>query len=145
MPNINDLIGPNDEIKFIATYDVTTVTPNPNNDDYSGSYGILTKVAGLCGFSFIQNSYVYNSTGLLGAPRYVFENYSLSTVLENTQEYLGNCTWQGSLPDVGSLGITATPIFLFGVSSSTGIYEDITKVVIDFTNSNRVVYLIGSK
>ncbi len=145
MSNINNFIGPNEEVKFVATYNITEKTDNPTNDDYTGSNGLPTDVAGVCGFSFIQNTYNYNSTGLVGAPRYLFEVYSLSSVSETNQEYLGNCTWQSSFPDVGSLGVTETPIFLFGVSSGTGIYEGLTKVVIDFTNVNRIVYLISPK
>ncbi len=145
MSNINNFIGPNEEVKFIGTYNVTKRTENPTNDEYTGSYGLTTNIAGVCGFSFIQNIYNYNSTGLLGAPRYLFDVYSLSSVNEKNQEYLGNCNWQSSFPDTGSSGITKTPIFLFGVSSATGIYENVIKVVIDFTNVNRIVYLIGSK
>ncbi len=145
MSNINNFIGPNEEVKFVATYNVTERTTNPNNNEYDGASGIPVDVAGVCGFSFTQNSYEYNSTGLLGAPRYMFERYSLSSVSKTNQEYLGDCTWQSSYPDLGSIGITATPIFLFGVSSATGIYEGLTKVVIDFTNINRIVYLIGPK
>jgi hypothetical protein len=145
MSTINDFIGSNEEIKYIATYNVTKRTDNPTNDEYTGSSGFSTDIAGVCGFSFIQNTYNYNSTGLVGAPRYVYEVYSLSSVSETNQEYLGNCTWQSSYPDVGVIGITQTPIFLFGVSSGTGIYSSLTKVVIDFTNVNRIVYLIGPK
>ncbi len=145
MSNVNNFIGPNEEVKYIGTYNINVKTDNPTNDDYTGSSGIPTDVAGVCGFSFIQNTYNYNSTGLVGAPRYLFEVYSLSSVSETNQSYLGDCTWQSSYPDSGTTGITKVNTFLFGVSSGTGIYSGLTKVVIDFTNVNRIVYLIGPK
>ncbi len=145
MSNVNNFIGSNEEVKYIATYNITERTTNPTNDDYNGAYGIITNVAGVCGFSFTQATYTYNSTGLVGSPKYLFEILSLSTVSETNQEYLGNCTWQSSYPDSGSTGITETDIVLFGVSSATGIYSGLTKVVIDLTNINRIVYLIGPK
>lgn len=143
---VNDFILPTEEVKFIATYDVRTSNINPENNEFSGSSGLVTDVAGLCAFSFIQRNYQYNTTGLLGGSKYIFENYALSSTDEqNNSEYLGDCVWQASYPDKGSLGVTSTEIICFGVSSSTGIYSGLTKVVIDFTNVNRIIYLIGPK
>jgi hypothetical protein len=143
---VNDFILPNEEVKFIATYDVRNSNRNPGNNEFSGSSGLVTDVAGVCAFSFIQRNYLYNTTGLLGGSRYIFENYALSSTDEqNNSEYLGDCVWQASYPDKGSTGVTTVPILCFGVSSSTGIYSGLTKVVIDFTNVNRVLYLIGNK
>ncbi len=34
MSSINDFIGPNEEVRYIGTYDVKTVTSGPNNSDY---------------------------------------------------------------------------------------------------------------
>ncbi len=144
MSTINDFIKPNEEIKYIATYDVTQSVRNPTNDRYNGSTGKITQVAGLCGFSFINNLYNANDTGIPGSSRYLFEIYSLASISEN-QEYLGNCVWQSSYPNIQRLGQTGYPIFEFGVSSGTGIYENISKVVINFTNQIRVIYLIGPK
>ncbi len=144
MTTINNFIKSHEEIKFTATYNVTQSIRNPTNDKYSGSTGKVTQVDGVDGFSFINNSYQNNDTGIPGAPRYIFEVYSLSSVGVN-QEYLGNCVWQSSYPNIQSLGQTGYPIFEFGVSSKTGIYESVNKVVIDFTNEVRVIYLIGHK
>ena len=144
MSTINDFIGSNEEIKYIANYDVTQSVRNPTNNRYNGSTGKITQVAGLCGFSFINNLYNGNDTGIPSAPRYLFEIYSLASISEN-QEYLGNCVWQSSYPNIQRLGQTGYPIFEFGVSYGTGIYSGLTKVVIDFTNVNRIVYLISPK
>lgn len=145
MSTVNNYILPSEEVKFIATYDVSTRTDNPDNSDIAGVSGLVTEVAGECAFSFIQNTYVYSTTGIPGAPKYIFENYALSTVDIQDRSYVGECVWQASYPDAGSNGITATSIFCFGVSSGTGPYQGLTKVVIDFTNVNRVLYLIGRK
>lgn len=147
MTSVNDFILPNEEIKYIATYDISTRSDNADNSNISGVSGIRTEVAGVCGFGFIQNTYIYSNTGLLGGPRYIFENYALSSVGPSTEgsPYLGETVWQASYPDTGEVGITSTPIFCFGVSSGTGIYQGLIKVVIDFTNVNRIIYLIGPK
>ena len=147
MTSVNDFILPNEEVKYIATYNISDRSGNPDNNNISGASGIPTEVAGVCGFGFIQNTYVYNTTGLIGGPRYIFENYALSSVGPSTEgsPYLGETVWQASYPDTGSVGITSIPVFCFGVSSGTGIYQGLTKVVIDFTNVNRVLYLIGNK
>ncbi len=142
MKEVNDFIKDTEEVKYIATYNVTQSVRNPTNDRYNGSTGKITQVAGVCGFSFINNSYQVNDTGLEGAPRYIFEVYSLASIADN-QEYLGNCVWQSSYPNTGRN--TDYDVFLFGVSSATGIYEDVKKVVIDFRNDNRIIYMIGPK
>lgn len=145
--NVNDFIGPNEFIQYVGSYDVTTRVLTPGSNDQSGTSGVITNVAGICGFSFRIVNYNYAQTGLVGTPRYIDENYSLSTVDTNDpgSQFLGNCAWQGSYPDFGSIGVTAIPIFCFGVSSSTGVYSNIVKVVIDFTNKVRVLYFIATK
>jgi hypothetical protein len=145
MSSVNDFIGPNEEVKFIGTYDVSTRVVNPGSDEYSGASGLITEIAGICGLSQRALTYVYTSSGLIGAPRFVFENYALTTIDDKTNSYLGMCIWQGSYPDVGSLGITTTPIFGFQVVTASGVYTGIRRVVIDFTNVNRVLYFVGLK
>ncbi len=80
MSSVNDFIGPNEEVRYIGTYDVKTVTSGPNNSDYSGTFGVITEVAGICGFGLLNVSYFYATTGLLGSPPFIYENYSLATV-----------------------------------------------------------------
>lgn len=145
--SVNDFIGPNEEVRFVGTYNINNRVEGPGSNDQAGTSGIRTDVAGICGFGLINNSYYYASTGLLGAPRFIYENYSLATVgeLRNEKSYLGNCVWQASYPDLGAVGVTASPIFNFGVSSATGIYTGIKNVIIDFSNPNRVLYFIADK
>ncbi len=143
--SVNDFIGPNEEVKFIGTYNVNTRVVNPGSDNYSGAAGLLAEVAGICGLSEIANTYVYTSTQLLGAPRFMFENYALTTIDDKTNQYVGMCIWQGSYPEAGSQGITATSIFGFPVVTTSGAYDGIVRVVIDFSNENRVLYFIGTK
>jgi hypothetical protein len=148
MTSVNDFIGPNEEVRFVGTYDIKKGTTNPVSNENFGFLGFPTEVAGICGYGLINLSYNYASTGLLGAPRFIAEQYSLATVdvLDGPgKKFLGNCVWTGSYPDVGTSGITITPIIAFGVSSSTGIYTGIKKVVIDYTNDNRVLYFIVDK
>lgn len=145
--NVNDYIDKNEEIKFIATYNATNRTDNPDNTPNNGSFGIETDVAGICGFSFINKTYVYNNIPSVDNRRFVFENFSLSTInnLENNFS-LGKCVWTGSYTQIDvSSGITTLPIIEFGVSASTGIYSGMIKVVIDYRNINRIIYLIGPK
>jgi len=151
MSSVNDFIGPNEEVRFVGTYDIKRRTVNPASNENFGFDGFPTEVAGICGYGLINNSYNYASTNLVGAPRFIYEQYSLATVdvLDRTdrvgRKFLGNCVWEGSYPDVGSLGITATSVFAFGVSSSTGVYTGVKKVIIDFTNDNRVLYFVVDK
>ncbi len=142
--SVNDYIGPNEEVKFIGTYNINNIVSNPGNNDYSGADGLITDVAGVCGLSQISNTYVYTTTQLVGSPRFLFENYALTSVDDN-KGFLGNCIWQGALQDTGSFGFTDTPIFAFPVSGTSGIYSGIIRVVINFTNENRVLYFIGLK
>ena len=89
MSSVNDFIGPNEEIKFIGTYDVSTRVVNPGSDEYSGASGLITEIAGICGFSQRALTYVYTSSDLIGAPRFVFENYALTTIDDKTNSFLG--------------------------------------------------------
>ena len=145
MSSVNDFIGPNEEIKFIGTYNVSTRVLNPGSNEYSGASGLITEIAGVCGLSQRALTYVYTSSDLIGAPRFVFENYALTTIDDKTNSFLGNCIWQGAYPELGALGITTTPIFGFPVVTTSGVYTGIVKVVIDFTNINRVLYFISDK
>jgi hypothetical protein len=148
MSSVNDFVGPNEEVRFVGTYDIKRSTVTPDSNENFGFIGRPTEVAGICGYGLINNSYNYVSTGLVGAPRFIYEQYSLATVdvLDRVgRNFLGNCVWEGSYPDVGSLGVTDTSVFAFGVSSSTGVYTGVKKVVIDFTNDNRVLYFVVDK
>jgi hypothetical protein len=145
MSSFNDFIGPNEEVKFIGTYDINTRVLNPGSDEYSGAFGTIAEIAGICGLSELATTYVYTSTQLLGAPRFIFENYALTTINENNNSFIGMCIWQGAYPDVGTVGITDLSIFGFPVVTTSGAYNGIVKVVIDFTNVKRVLYFVGDK
>ena len=148
MKNFNDFIDVNEEIKFIGTYDIKNINLNPGDTKISGTWGVQTDVAGICEYSFINFSYYYAQTGLIDAPRFTFTNYSLASVenLDNEESlFLGNCVFEGSRPNRSINHIGDPSIFAYGVSTATGIYKGITKVILDFTNPTRVLYFITDK
>lgn len=142
----NDYIGPNEEIKFVGNYDRNKIIINPGSNDNSGSNGLPVEITGICGLGFINTSYYSIESRLPNSVRFLFEQYSLASIDTNNGKniFLGNCVWEGSYPNnIGNF--TSLSIFCFGVSAATGIYTGMLKVVIDYSNINRIIYFIGPK
>lgn len=145
--SFNLLISPNEEIKFIGSYDKNIINFQPIAGYPGGNAGIPAKITGLCGPSFISVNVVSTNSGLLGSPNYADETYSMVTYPENKNlPKLGAVIWSGTYREI-LLGdvITAPSIQEFPVTGSLGIYSDVNRVIIDYNNDVRVIYFIGPK
>lgn len=140
-PQIKD----NEEIKFIGEYDrsKSVITEIPG---YPGGNALHpTFIARVCGNTIISNTYFSNDiTDNLAISD---ETYSLTSYPENVELVkLGSVIWSGTyreklLPG----GFTPPSIQEFAVIGSSGIYSDVTRVIMDFNNIKRILYFIGPK
>ncbi len=144
--SFNPIIDPNEEIKFIGSYDRNTVNFHQIPGFPGGNGGIPIKIAGLCGPSFISATVAASRSALLGSPNYADETYSMVTYPENDKlPKLGTLIWSGTYREVLVQGFTAPSVQEFPVTASSGIYSGINRVIIDFNNDTRVVYFIAPK
>ncbi len=140
-------LGPNEEIKFIGSYDITKAYFNLTPDRIVGNVGIKTDVNGVCGNNFISNNFVETKSNLSSTQIFSDETYSMVSYpdLNNKLPKIGSIIWSGlyDIPIVG--GATLPTVQEFMITSSSGIYQMVNKVIIDFINVIRVLYFIGPK
>ncbi len=74
----------------------------------------------------------------------LYETYILSSFGKNGKQ-IGSITFNGFYPDKGSDGITKTLIYKFTVLGTSGIYQRITSVIVDFTDHIRKLYFVTKK
>ena len=125
---------------YIATYNVNTFSTYEYNENSAYGFVNLNFVRGIANPNSLTTS-IYNV-------------YSLGTSLSNTTEFVskqynvntlgkGQISWTANYPS-GS-GNTAGGVQDFMVTGKSGIYNNVTRVVIDFNNDNRIVYFICNK
>lgn len=136
-----------EEIKFIGTYDRTNPYVQKIPGYNGGSAGYVTEIAGLDTNTFISNQFIANQTNLLGGPVYADESYSMVSYPNNNGPVkLGSIIWSGTYKErIANDGTTAPSVQEFIVTGTSGIYSDVTRVIIDFNNIVRVLYFIGPK
>ncbi len=74
----------------------------------------------------------------------LYETYILSS-FGKCGKQIGSITFNGFYPDNSTNGITLTKIFKFTVLGTSGIYQRIISVIIDFTNPVRKLYFVTKK
>lgn len=145
------IIGPNEEIKFIGSYDrgntnkffVQVIPGYPG-----GNVGQVVDIAGVCTNTFLSVNFVTTKDGLLGSSPYIDENYSLVSypIGDNKLPKIGSLVWSGTYrEELTPDGKTISSVQEFPVTGASGIYSEVSKVIIDFNNIVRVVYFIGPK
>jgi hypothetical protein len=140
-------IGPNEIIKFVATYDRETAFVQKIPGYPETNLGQFLKISGLGGNSFISVNSISSSTGVPGAPSIADETYSI--VSYNSfpiPQKLGSLIWSGIYIDQLSIdGKTPPSIEEFAVTGASGIFSEVNRVIVDYNNIIRVCYFIGSK
>ena len=137
-----------EEIKFVVTYDRSQGNLKKIPGFPGGNLGVPAKVAGLCGQTLISINYVATTTGLPGSSIYSDETYSMVTYPEDKQLLkLGSLIWSGTYRDAWTESgvFIANSVQEFPVTASSGIYSAVNRVIIDYNNNIRIVYLIGPK
>ena len=144
IPKINS----DEEIKFVATYDRAVGSVQIIPGYQGGNLGDILDVAGVCSFSFISINFLSTGPGIPGAPAFADETYSVVSypnVGKNLPK-LGSVIWSGTYREqLSQDGTTPPSVQDFAVIGASGIYSDVTRVIVDFNNIIRVVYLIGPK
>jgi len=134
-------ISKNEKFLYIATYNVDLFSTYNYIADLS-AYGFvdLTFVRGIANPNLLTTS-IHNvySVGTSGSntTEFVYEKYTANTLGK------GQITWESNYPS--STGITSGGVQKFIVTGKGGIYQNVTRVVIDFNNVNRIVYFICNK
>lgn len=142
LPNI----GFDEQIKFIGTYSIDLVKINliPGFPGYNAA--VPTKITGLCGETLISINLVKLESPLIGGNTFIDETFSMvSYPKENELPKLGNLIFSGTYREKIIDNITAPSIQEFPVTGSSGIYSEVSRVIIDFNNPTRVLYFIGPK
>ncbi len=138
------VIGSDEELKFVATYDRATANVNVIPGFPGGNLGQFLKICGLSNSNFISINFTSSSTGVPGAPSLANETYSV--VSYDKTGKLGSLIWSGLYPELLTPdGTTPPSIQQFVVIGSSGIFSNINKVIVDYNNLIRVCYFVGPK
>jgi hypothetical protein len=145
--SFNPQIGPNEEIKFIGSYDRKNVFAQQIPGYPGGNAGITVNISGVCSNSFISDNFVETKSGLLDSPIYVDATYSMVSYLkDNNVVKLGSLIWSGTFIDRSTIfGVAGPAVEQFVVLGGSGLYSNVNKVITDFNNDVRVIYFIGLK
>ncbi len=139
-------IGSEEKILYVGSYDRKDGKSQYIPGFPGGNIYVPLQIAGVCGFSLISAGIVVTGNGLIGSPTYIDETFSLVTYSnEPNSVKIGTVIWSGTYKENIVDGITAPSIQEFDVIGSSGIYSDVTKVIIDYNNLVRIVYFIGKK
>jgi len=73
----------------------------------------------------------------------LYETYTFSSYKNNFSKKIGQITWNAFYPDNGKNGNTVSKFEQFTILGNSGIYNKVTKIIIDFSNDLRKIYFIG--
>lgn len=129
----------NETILFKGTYDtanrnlIANISTLPCNIDANPN-GFNIRTA--------QFYYVYEKDS---PERFLLETYDLSSYKNDMVTKIGEIVWNGLYQQSeGQEGITSAGIQRFIVFGKSGIYKNVTSIVIDFTNPIRTIYFLGT-
>ena len=123
-------------VNLFSTYTITDA------DDAEAAYGFvnLAFINGIANPNLLTTS-IHNEysigTSESNTTSFISEKYTANTLGK------GQISWGSNYPS--NSGNTAGGVQNFMVLGKAGIYQNVTRVVIDFTNNMRVVYFIGNK
>lgn len=131
---------------FLKEGEIVLFTGNYNlsNGNVSGNLDTLSvtidKIPNSFNILVAQSNAVNlkNSTNI-----YLLENYTLSSYKSNNSKKIGQISWNGLYPNGQTIFTTLPSIQKFIVLGNNGIFKNVTSVVIDFNNPDRVIYFVG--
>ncbi len=144
-PVVQSLLGPCENVLFTGTYDRANwgLTPTSTDDNNVGTNFIALSI-NPTGYTSVTVNTLFNKAKPLGSPSFYTENYYIPSFNSDLSLKLGEVNIQGSYPEQGNAGgITTGGIQSFDVSSCSGIFKNVNRVIIDFNNPVRVLYFIG--
>jgi hypothetical protein len=132
-----NLISSCDQLLFTGTY-------NRNNFFYGD--GNTTPVL-LESYPKTENTlnipYTLFPATPVGLPVMITEQYNLTSWSEDYSMQEGYIIWGNTYPN-GDSEYTSQPAILFPVLAADGIFSRVTKVAIDYTEDNRILYFYAS-
>jgi hypothetical protein len=154
---IKDLIKKSDKIYFTIKYNKNDFTEDiimakNNSGKTMAAYGLVVadvykkkKKNKLNTKNIVYNQY---QIGNMPNTPTLTSIYFLSTYNKDRTKMYGELQWSsnfisGSTSNNSAGGFPTIDVGEFMVNGNKGIYKDITKVIIDFTNDVRIAYLIG--
>ncbi len=140
---VQNLLGC-DCILFTGTYDKTSIrlTPTSTDDNYAAT-GVFNTSLCNSGYGSWSATGIANSSALLGSPIFTTENYYFASYDDSLSTKYGEVNFEATYPSNTVGGITPSTVQSFDVSSKSGIYSNVKRVIIDFNNDVRVLYFIG--
>ena len=139
---VSDLVGPNYELLFTATYNRNDFGSTPLTENavpfqiglLPNSYNLLNVPYTFEAFAQPPNSQTFITE------TYNFTSWNPATVTGiNAQQY-GVIVISNTYPNVSGTAYTSLPYIQYPVEAKNGIYKCVSTVVIDYTNDVRVVY-----
>ncbi len=144
-PGVQNLLGQCEKVLFTGTYDRGNwgLTPTSTDDNNVGT-NFINLSLNTIGYTSVTVTTLFNKAKPLGSPSFYTENYYIPSFNSDLSTKLGEVNIQGSYPETGNAGgITTGGIQSFDVSSRSGIFHHVNRVIIDFNNPIRVLYFIG--
>lgn len=135
--SVSDLLKNCEKICAKANYDVNKKGITDNIWTFDTSVSINKH-----GYNILSAQFDYVNNGKSNAQQFLLEKYQLSCYDRSIENKQGEIIWTALYPDGGSGGVVTPSIQRFTVLGKSGIFKNISSVIIDFRDSIRKVYFI---
>ena len=136
--DVNKFLNYREKVYYTGNYDVLLVK---NNADVNSVPCNIT--ANLNGYNLLTSRFAYVEDKLKPDLKLLWEQCTIGS-WDVTLLYIeGQLNFTSLYPDSGDLGVTTNNAQVFNVTSGTGIYKNIHKVIIDYRKPVRNIYFIG--
>ena len=124
------------KVIFRGSYDI-------NGRNLIGGNILVNKI-NICknknGVNVVSDVFEYINTLGSTTSNFLQETYTIKSYDSSLKKYYGTIVYTSFYPDSGSDGVTSPGTYSFLVLNGDGIYEGITRVIIDANESIRQVY-----
>ena len=136
---IDSVLQYDEVVLFTGTYNINSQINN------GITATLLTQIeANPDGYNPLVDNY-YNSTdGLIPPNNLLLEYNNISSYLKDLKTKVGQIQFTALYLNNGQSDITEEPIILYSVNNASGIYSKVSKVILDASSDQRILYFIGN-
>ena len=137
---VSDLVGPNYELLFTASYNSNDFSSDPASGSYFTvplNVGVLPNAYSL---AYIPSPFVLQQAkNPSNSPTFLAEDYNFTTWTTDLTQQLGFIQATNLYPN-GNAFLTTLKFVQYPIAAKNGIYKCVSTMVIDYTNDVRVIY-----
>ncbi len=137
---IENLLEGYEKVLFTGTYNINSQVNN------GITATIITQIeTNPDGYNVLVDNY-YNSTdGLIPPNKLLLEYNNIVSYLRDFKTKVGQIQYTALYLNNGQENITTEPIIIYEVNNASGIYSKVTKVILNASEDQRILYFIGKE